>query len=77
MCCMVVAMIYVGAIYEDDVLTYLIVGGIFVLILYILPLLSVSVYIKEAGNGEKFWFAVPFLLPFCFPLLVFIVALLC
>ena len=77
MCCMVVAMIYVGAIYEDDVLTYLIVGGIFVLILYILPLLSVSVYIKEAGNGEHFWFAVSFLLPFCFPLLVFIVALLC
>ena len=39
MCCMGVAMICVGATYEDDVSTYLNVGGIFVLILYLLPLL--------------------------------------
>ena len=73
MCCMGVAMIYVGAAYEDDVSTYLIVGGIFVLILYLIPLLSVSVYIKTTINGENFWskyVVVSFLLPFCFPLLL-------
>ena len=32
MCCMGVAMICVGATYDDDVSTYLIVGGIFVFI---------------------------------------------
>ena len=47
MCCMGVAMIYVGATYEDDVSTYLIVSGIFKLIIYSLPLLFVSIYITE------------------------------
>ena len=55
MCCMGVAMIYIGATYEDDVSTYLIVGGIFVLILYLLPLLVVSLYIKETISGENFF----------------------
>ena len=50
-----VAMIVVGATYEDDVSTYLIVGGIFVIILYLLPMLSVLAYIKETINGENFW----------------------
>ena len=74
MCCMGVAMIYVGATYEDDVSTYLIVGGIFVLILYLLPLLVVSLYIKETINGENFWSkyaAVSFFIcPFGIPLLI-------
>ena len=73
MCCMGVAMIYVGATYEDDVSTYLIVGGIFVLILYLLPLLVVSLYIKETISGENFWskyVVVSFMLPLCFPLLI-------
>ena len=73
MTCMGVAMIYVGATYEDDVSTYLIVGGIFVLILYLLPLLVVSLYIKETISGENFWskyVAVSFMLPLCFPLLI-------
>ena len=74
-----VAMIYVGATYEDDVSTYLIVGGSFVLILYLLPLLVVSLYIKETISGvvngpnslisavSAFIFI---MLPFCFPLLI-------
>ena len=73
MCCMGVAMIYVGATYEDDVSTYLIVGGIFVLILYLLPLLVVSLYIKETISGENFWskyVVVSFMIPLCFPLLI-------
>ena len=73
MCCMGVAMIIVGATYEDDVSTYLIVGGSSVLILYLLPLLVVSLYIKETRKGESFWEnheAVSFMLPFCFPLLL-------
>ena len=73
MTCMGVAMIYVGATYEDDVSTYLIVGGIFVLILYLLPLLVVSLYIKETISGENFWskyVVVSFMLPLCFPLLI-------
>ena len=73
MCCMGVAMIYVGATSEDDVSTYLIVGGIFVLILYLLPLLVVSLYIKETISGENFWskyVVVSFMLPLCFPLLI-------
>ena len=74
MCCMGVAMIYVGATYEDDVSTYLIVGGIFVLILYLLPLLVVSLYIKETISGENFWSKyapVSFMIcPFCIPLLL-------
>jgi hypothetical protein len=72
-CCMGVAMIFVGATYKDDVSTYLIVGGTFVIILYLLPLLAVSVYIIETLNGENFWSkyaAVSFMLPFCFPLLL-------
>ena len=55
MCCMGVAMICVGATYEDDVSTYLIVGGIFVFILYLLPLLFVLPYIKETRNGKLRW----------------------
>ena len=73
MTCMGVAMIYVGATYEDDVSTYLIVGGIFVLILYLLPLLVVSLYIKETISGENFWskyVVVSFMIPLCFPLLI-------
>ena len=68
-----VAMIFVGATYKDDVSTYLVVGGTFVIILYLLPLLVVSVYIIETLNGENFWSkytAVSFMLPFCFPLLL-------
>ena len=41
MCCMGGAMICVGATYEDDVSTYLIVGGIF------LTLLLALAYINE------------------------------
>ena len=49
-----VAMICVGATYEDDVSTYLIVGGIFVIILYLLPLLVVLAYnIIETRNGVR------------------------
>ena len=55
MCCMGVPMIYVGATYEDDVSTYLIVQGIFILIIYLLPLLLVSIYIIETKNGVNFW----------------------
>ena len=55
MCCLGVAMIIVGATYEDNVSTYLIVGGIFALILYLLPLLVVSLYIKETINGVNVW----------------------
>ena len=68
-----VAMIFVGATYKDDVSTYLIVGGSFVIILYLLPMLSVLAYIIETLNGENFWMkyaAVSFMLPFCFPLLI-------
>ena len=53
MCCTGVAMIFVGATYQDDISTYLIVGGIFVIILYLLPLLVVLAYIKETGNGVR------------------------
>ena len=74
MCCMGVAMIYIGATYEDDVSTYLIVGGSFVLILYLLPLLVVSLYIKETISGENFfqkYAAVSFMIcPFGIPLLI-------
>jgi hypothetical protein len=65
------AMIFFGATYEDDVSTYLIVGGIFVFILYILPLLLVLAYIIETRNGENFWSkyeAVSFMVPLWFPL---------
>ena len=68
-----VAMIFVGATYKDDVSTYLIVGGSFVIILYLLPMLSVLAYIKETINGKNFWSeyaAVSFILPLCFPLLI-------
>ena len=71
MCCMGVAMIFVGATFEDNVSTYLIVGGIFVLILYLLPLLLVIAYIRETRNGENFWSnyaPIFFMLPLCFPL---------
>ena len=54
MCCMGVAMIHVGATYED-VSTYLIVHGIFISIIYLLPLLLVSIYIIETKNGVNFW----------------------
>jgi len=50
-----VAMIYVGATYEDDVSTYLIVSGIFKSNIYLLPLLLVSIYIIETQNGVNFW----------------------
>ena len=74
MCCIGVAMIFVGATYEDNVSTYLIVSGIFVLILYLLPLLVVSLYIKKPINGENFWStyaAVSFMIcPFGIPLLI-------
>ena len=53
-----VAMIYVGATYEDDVSTYLIVGGFFVMILYLLLLLLISTYVlfgyNVTENGEQF-----------------------
>ena len=53
MCCMGLAMICVGAAaYEVDVSTYLIVGGILVLILYLLALLIFSVQIKGTRNDE-------------------------
>ena len=71
MCCMGVAMIFVGATYEDYVSTYLIVGGIFVVILYLLPMLLALAYIIETRNGENFWSkyeVVSFMLPLCFPL---------
>ena len=55
MCSMGVAMIYVGATYEDDVSTYLIVSGIFKSNIYLLPLLLVSIYIIETQNGVNFW----------------------
>ena len=55
MCSMGVAMIYVGATYEDDVSTYLIVCGIFKSNIYLLPLLLVSIYIIETQNGVNFW----------------------
>ena len=73
MCCLGVAMIIVGAKYKDDVSKYLIIGGIYVIILYLLPLLVVSIYIKETSNGEKFWrnyTVVFFMLPYFFPLLL-------
>ena len=74
MCCLGVAMIIVGATYEDNVSTYLIVGGIFALILYLLPLLVVSLYIKETINGVNVWSkyaAVSFMIcPFGIPLLI-------
>ena len=74
MYCLGVAMIIVGAKYKDDVSKYLIIGGIFVIILYLLPLLVVSIYIKETRNGINFWFkyaVVSFMLPiFCLPLLL-------
>ena len=73
MCCLGVAMIIVGAKYKDDVSKYLIIGGINVIILYLLPLLVVSIYIKETRNGINFWFkyaVVSFMLPYCFPLLL-------
>ena len=59
MCCMGVAMINVGATYEDDVSTYLIVGGFFVMILYLLLLMVISTYVlfgyNITENGEQFW----------------------
>ena len=75
MCCMGVAMIFVGTTYEDDVSTYLIVGGIFVFILYLSPIamLLALAYIEETRNGENFWSkykAVPLMLPLCFLLLL-------
>ena len=73
MYCLGVAMIIVGAKYKDDVSKHLIIGGISVIILYLLPLLVVSIYIKETRNGENFWrkyAVVSFMLPYCFPLLL-------
>ena len=67
MYCLGVAMIIVGAKYKHDVSKHLIIGGISVIILYLLPLLVVSIYIKETRNGENFWskYKVPFMLPLC------------
>ena len=73
MCCLGVAMIYVGAFYKDDVSKYLIIGGFYVIILYILPLLVVSIYIEETLNGGNFfrkYAIISFMLPYFFPLLL-------